>query len=92
MVSAWSSHDLDGTNQETPYRPVRCLTNTRHCAAFLCINHTPQPPRCLLPAACLLCCLGPLAWASTKGQLAGGRSKSSSPVGPISTMQYISTP
>ena len=84
MVSAWSSHDLDETNQETPYKSVRCLTNTRHCAAFLCINHTPQPPRCLLPACCVALglWLGPLAWAYTKGQLAGGRSKSSSPGGP----------
>ena len=88
MVSAWSSHDLDETNQETPYRPVRCLTNTRHCAAFLCINQYTKAaalPACLLPA----CCVALGLWL-------GPPLRASWPVGeanrPISTMQYISTP
>ena len=66
MVSAWSSHDLDDSNQESPYRSVRCLTNTRHYAAFIY-----KPIQQSHRAACLLSCLGPLAGASTKGPCAG---------------------
>ena len=54
MVSAWSSHDQDDSNQETPYRPVRCLTNTRHCAFLLKAIHQSHRAACWLPAACCL--------------------------------------
>ena len=66
MVSAWSSHDLDGTNQETPYRPVRCLLTP---GTAPCIHNPMQQSR---RAACQLpCCLAVLPWASGWGLYQG---------------------
>ena len=62
MVSAWSSHDQDDSNQETPYRPVRCLINTRHCAFYKAM-HQSRGAACQLPGLPVLpCCLALGLW------------------------------